>query len=163
VNADQQLAAIARLDASFKGAGVAYWLFGGWAVDFHVGRVTREHADIDIAVWQSDVAQVGSLLANDGWIDVSPPDSDGYNSYERGAIRLDVAVLARDSDGIVYTPLLAGRGEWPVASFGADVRNLAATTAHVVRRASLIADKSEVRDDEAAAAKDAADIAVLSR
>jgi hypothetical protein len=27
-----------------------YWLFGGWAVDFHAGRVTRDHADIDLAV-----------------------------------------------------------------------------------------------------------------
>jgi hypothetical protein len=28
---------------------IAYWLFGGWAVDFHAGQVTREHGDIDIA------------------------------------------------------------------------------------------------------------------
>jgi hypothetical protein len=36
-----QLETIGWLHALFTEHGVDYWLFGGWAVDFHVGRVTR--------------------------------------------------------------------------------------------------------------------------
>ena len=35
--ADRQLAALGAVDALLTDAGIPYWLFGGWAVDFHVG------------------------------------------------------------------------------------------------------------------------------
>ncbi|MEO5940689.1 MAG: aminoglycoside adenylyltransferase, partial [Candidatus Limnocylindrales bacterium] len=59
---EAQLAAIGRLDTMFDRAGVEYWIFGGWAVDFRVGAVTRDHDDIDIATWKTDAAAVGILL-----------------------------------------------------------------------------------------------------
>jgi hypothetical protein len=58
-----QLAALAQLTRGLQAHGVEYWLFGGWAVDFHVGHVTRAHADLDIAIWQADVARVLRRLA----------------------------------------------------------------------------------------------------
>ena len=45
-----QLLSIAAIGDALESAGLDYWLFGGWAVDFHVGRVTRPHGDIDLAV-----------------------------------------------------------------------------------------------------------------
>ena len=35
-------------------AGIAAWIGGGWGVDALVGRETRRHEDVDIAVRQSD-------------------------------------------------------------------------------------------------------------
>jgi aminoglycoside-2''-adenylyltransferase len=46
----EQLAALARLHEQLERHGIEYWLFGGWAVDFHAGSVTRPHDDLDIAV-----------------------------------------------------------------------------------------------------------------
>ena len=46
--ASRQLAALARVVDSFERSGIDYSLFGGWAVDFHAGRVTRDHDDIDV-------------------------------------------------------------------------------------------------------------------
>jgi hypothetical protein len=158
---EYQLAAIKRLDALFERDRIDYWLFGGWAVDFHAGRLTRDHADIDIAVWQSDLDAVDALLAAEGWAPSPAPEDDGYTTYVRDRVHLDVAFLARDERDTVYTPLESGRGEWPPDSFGADVRELAGTRAHVVSLTSLIADKSERREDSATASKDAADVAVL--
>jgi lincosamide nucleotidyltransferase A/C/D/E len=159
LTADDALAAIGRLDASFQ--GIAYWIFGGWAVDFHAGRVTRDHGDIDVAVWQADLETVRDILRVDGWTHAPSSGDDGYTSYARGSLHLDLAFLALDAGGIVYTPLRDGRGEWPLHSFGDDVRELAGTRARVVSLASLFADKSQVREDVDTAAKDAADVAVL--
>ncbi|MGH9423380.1 MAG: nucleotidyltransferase domain-containing protein [Thermoanaerobaculia bacterium] len=155
------LAALAELDLLLRRHDVAYWLFGGWAVDFHAGRVTREHSDIDIATWSDDRARLTAILRDHGWAHRPDVDEDGSTCYERNDIRLEVAFLARDEQGYIYTPLIDGRGEWPSDSFGDEVAQLRGVHARIVGRASLIADKSIVRSDIVAAAKDRADIAAL--
>jgi hypothetical protein len=160
---DQQLVAIGRLHDRFEGHGIDYWLFGGWAVDFHAGRRTRTHADIDVAIWRTDLAAVDRVLRQEDWTRVPQPGEDGYTQYENGSLHLDLAFLARDGDGLVYTPLADGRGDWPAGSFGDEVAALGDVRARVVELPSLIADKSEDRTDPETARKDAADIAVLGR
>ena len=158
-----QLTALAQLDQLFERHEVAYWLFGGWAVDFHVGRVTRGHEDIDIAVWLDDRERVSILLLECAWAHRPTPGEDGHTAYERNGIRLEVAFLARDERGHVYTPLRDGRGDWPAGSFGDEVAQLRGVRARVVGRESLIADKSSIRPDAVTAAKDRADVESLLR
>ena len=160
-NIPEQLAALADLDNLCVRHGVAYWLFGGWAVDFHAGRVTREHGDIDIAVWVDDRSRLMALLLEAEWTHRPQAGEDGFTCYERRSVRLEVAFVARDEFGNVYTPLRDGRGEWPVDSFGDEVRELRSVSAHVVSRDGLIADKSTLRPDAETAAKDRADVASL--
>jgi hypothetical protein len=157
---DTQLEAIRQLHRAFDDARVPYWLFGGWAVDFHVGRRTRPHADVDVAVWLHDLERVRGLLQNGGWRASTDRPGDGYVTFERDGVQLDIAFLAEDDDGTIYTPSDRGRGDWPSESFGADVATMDGVEAHVVRRAALIADKSEPHGPEAAA-KDEADVDVL--
>ena len=114
----EQLRTVGWLHAVLSARGIDYWLFGGWAVDFHVGRVTRDHEDVDVAVWRSDLSRVTALLETEGWAHAPEAGEDGYTGYERGAVRIEVAFLARDDTSTVYTPLTEGRGEWPPNSFG---------------------------------------------
>jgi hypothetical protein len=158
-----QLAALRRLHELLQRHGIAYWLFGGWAVDFHAGSVSRAHDDLDLAVWQSDHSQIAALLAADGWTHAPQADEDGWTTYERGPIRVEIAFLARDDDGTVYTPLRDGRGTWPKGAFGDDVAELHGTRARIVSLAALRADKAEAHDDPKVAAKDRADFETLSR
>jgi hypothetical protein len=161
LNISDQLAALAELDQLLPRHDVDYWLFGGWAVDFHAGRVTREHGDIDIAIWSGDRERLAMLLLDRAWVHRPEVGEDGYTRYERNGIRLEVAFLARDERGYVYTPLQDGRGEWPADSFGDEVMQLHAVRARVVGRESLTSDKSIVRSDAMTVAKDRADVASL--
>jgi hypothetical protein len=161
VDVSLQLAALAEVDQSLSLHEVSYWLFGGWAADFHVGRVTREHADIDMAIWSEDRERATVLLLDRAWIHRPDADEDGYTCYERNGVRLEIAFLARDKHGRVYTPLRNGRGEWPAGSFGEDIAQLDDLCAHVVSRESLIFDKSVIRSDVVTNAKDRADVASL--
>jgi len=156
-----RLEAIGVLTGLFAQHEIDYWLFGGWAVDFHVGRVTRRHADIDIAVWAADLSRIEDLLGHAGWHRTRHTDEDGYAEFAHGTDALDLAFLARDDDGLVYTPLEDGRGEWPVGTFGDDVATLHGVQARVVRAASLLEDNSQHRDDPSTRAKDEADVAAL--
>jgi hypothetical protein len=160
--AETHLRTIGELDALFAEQGIDYWLFGGWAVDFHAGRVTRHHADIDLAVWSADVDRIRALLEAQGWTSAPEPGEAGYTGYERRGTRLELAFLARDPAGTVHTPLPGGsRGDWPAGSFGDDRAEVSGVGARVVGLSSLIEDKSGPRLDPAVAAKDRADVAVL--
>lgn len=163
MNPVEQLAALARIHDLFGRQGIAYWLFGGWAVDFYLRAVTRSHDDIDIAVWRRDLAVVAALLEKDGWISAASGAEDGYTTYQRDGVRLDLAFLERADDGAVYTPLRAGRAWWPPGTFGDDVSELLGTHARLIARSALEADKSEPRENGQVSSKDAADVAALGR
>lgn len=50
-------------------------LDGGWAVDAQLGRVTRRHADLDIAMPHADTPRLRDLLAGRGFSEVPRDDS----------------------------------------------------------------------------------------
>jgi len=160
---EAQLGALARLHELLVRQGIEYWLFGGWAVDFHAGAVTRPHDDLDIAVWLKDHDRIAELFAADGWKHAPEIDEDGYTGYELGAVRLELAFLARGEDGRVHTPLREGRAAWPDEAFEDDVAELQGVRAKVISLRALKADKSETCDDPLVAEKDRADLATLYR
>ena len=157
----QQLAALGEVDARLRDAGTEYWLFGGWAVDFHVGSVTRPHDDVDIAVWLADVPRIAELLEADGWRHAPDPDEDGGTGYERDGVRLELTYLVREGDA-VFTPMRDGRGTWSEEALGTDVAELQGVQARVVGLEALRRGKSRPRNDPEDAAKDRADFERLS-
>jgi lincosamide nucleotidyltransferase A/C/D/E len=52
---------------------------GGWAVDALLGRQTRQHGDLDIALPASQVAALKHLLEARGFFEVPRPDSWQHN------------------------------------------------------------------------------------
>lgn len=158
---NEQLAAIGGVAIALERGGIDYWLFGGWAVDFYAGAVTREHEDVDLAIWLDDMPRIAPLLEVDGWRDLEDPDTDGGIAFGRGGVRLELTYLYK-SDGEIYTPLRDGsRGRWPAEALGADDRTLDGVRCRVLSLGSLTWMKSHGRDDPADAAKDAADAALL--
>jgi aminoglycoside-2''-adenylyltransferase len=159
----QQLSALARVGDLFGEAGIAYWLFGGWAVDFYAGSVTRPHDDLDMAVWLKDLPRIAELLEDDGWRHAPFDDEDGGTGYEREAVRLELTYLVRDGDGRIFTPLRHGRAAWPEDALANDVGELRGVRARLVGLAPLMRGKSSPRDDPEEAVKDRADFEHLAR
>ncbi|TKJ93928.1 hypothetical protein PaeCFBP13512_00020 [Paenibacillus sp. CFBP13512] len=50
-----------------KDISIPWGIAGGWALDLHIGRQTRQHKDIDIIVFRHDQQEVYSYLSQD-WI-----------------------------------------------------------------------------------------------
>ena len=159
----RQLEALARFGERLGGEGIEWWLFGGWAVDFHVGAVTRPHGDLDVAVWRHDVPWIADLLLADGWCHVPDPDEDGGTGYERDGVRLEVTYLVRDEQGRVVTPFRHGPGVWPDGAFGEETGELAGARARLVGLRALVHDKSSARAELDEAVKDRADLEQLRR
>ena len=158
----RQLAALDRVHELFEREQLAYWLFGGWAVDFYVGSPTRPHDDIDIAVWLNDLTRIAEVLEADGWRHAPSPDDDGGTGYERAGVRLELTYLVRDDDGAVYIPLRDGRATWSDGAVANDVRDLNGVRARLIGLTALSRGKSSPRDDPVDATKDRADFQALS-
>jgi ribosomal protein S18 acetylase RimI-like enzyme len=159
----RQLHAISRVNELLDGAGIDLWLFGGWAVDFYAGLVTRAHDDVDIAVWLEDVPAISQLLEAEGWRHAPSDDDDGGTGYERRTVRLELMYLVRDGDGRIFTPFRHGQATWAQEAFDNDVRELQGVRSRVMGLATLKGGKSAPRDEPEDAAKDRADFNVLSR
>jgi dihydrofolate reductase len=160
--ARRQLAALANVAGELDKEGLEYWLFGGWAVDFYAGRVTRPHFDVDIAVWRDDLPRLAGVLEDAGWVHAPLPDEDGGTGYERDGVRLELTFLVRGDAGRVFIPLRNFEAEWPEGSFGDDSRELDGVRARLLSLEALRRGKSSPRDDPDDAPKDRADFDVLN-
>jgi hypothetical protein len=133
----EQLAALARVSSQLDANAIDYWLFGGWAVDFYAGEVTRPHSDVDLTVWRDELPRIVGLLEEDGWQHAPEQDEDGGTGYERDGIRLELTYLVRDDDGRICIPLQRGLMPWPEGAFGDDVGELDGVRARLIGRHAL--------------------------
>ncbi|MEY9875024.1 lincosamide nucleotidyltransferase A/C/D/E [Streptacidiphilus sp. MAP12-33] len=97
MEAVEVLALYAELDV----AGAPVWIDGGWCVDALLGRETRPHADLDVAVARDHVARLVDVLAARGF---RPRGEEGATQWnfvmDDGTGRaVDVHVFAFDERG----------------------------------------------------------------
>jgi lincosamide nucleotidyltransferase A/C/D/E len=58
-----QLSEVLAVTTALQEAGARFWVAGGWGVDALVGRVTRPHRDLDLAVAAEDLERAVERLA----------------------------------------------------------------------------------------------------
>lgn len=57
--------AITEVNCIFSEVPIHWGIAGGWALDMHLGRKTREHSDTDIVIFREDQQVVYHLLKNE--------------------------------------------------------------------------------------------------
>jgi Aminoglycoside-2''-adenylyltransferase len=57
------LETLLEVAGAFARLGAPWYVSGGWAIDLHLGRVTREHHDVDVLVLRRDQAPVRETLS----------------------------------------------------------------------------------------------------
>ncbi|CAN5517056.1 hypothetical protein BH23CHL2_BH23CHL2_05600 [soil metagenome] len=63
----RQLEVLREIDRILSREHMRYWLRGGWAIDFLLGRVTRPHADLDLVAWQRHRRRIERALIEAGF------------------------------------------------------------------------------------------------
>jgi hypothetical protein len=109
-----QLRIIGEIADALEPEGIRWWLFGGWALDFHAGAVQRDHSDIEFYVWKHDAARAVAVLKRAGF--VAPPGlhPDEGQPFLKDGQEAGMWYLVRDDAGRVVTP---GRwADWPWAA-----------------------------------------------
>lgn len=124
--ADRQLGLIGEVVAIAADARVEVWLRGGWAMDFFLGEVTRDHVDIDWFAWAADALVLRDALLRRGYQLVDGPPMTQQLDVARDGEELSFAWLARDEVGHVVVgggpwagaPYPSGMLDWPPARLG---------------------------------------------
>jgi hypothetical protein len=155
------LAALQSAAGALDGAQLEYWLFGGWAVDLWVGRLTRPHDDIDVLVWRHDESRVHQALEAAGWLHTPTPEDLVGTNYTRDQDELQLTFAIPGEEGGVVVPV---PGQPIVLSSGplSFARlELADVAVRVLTLEMMLAIKAAARADEVGGAKDRADLAAL--
>jgi Aminoglycoside-2''-adenylyltransferase len=112
--AEHQLRTIADVLRVSAALGIQLWLRGGWAMDFFLGHVTRDHVDIDWFGWLDDAPALEVALHADGYRTIPGPPPDQQLDVTKDNEELGFAWLARGTHGQVTVAGGQFAGEpWP--------------------------------------------------
>ncbi|MFF5440212.1 nucleotidyltransferase domain-containing protein [Streptomyces achromogenes] len=163
--ARRQLGLIAGVLESAESAGIPLWLRGGWAMDFFLGEVTRDHGDVDWFAWARDAPALAALLARLGHTPVPGPPPGLQLDFVKDGLDSSFTLIDRDAAGRVTVAGGPWAGTpWPDGLLGTGPGRIGALRAPIVapraqieiKRMMPVWDPSRPRR-----AKDAEDIARL--
>jgi lincosamide nucleotidyltransferase A/C/D/E len=154
------LAVVETLDA----VDVRAWLFGGWGLDARIGRITREHGDIEFWLDRRDAERSQTALSGAGAniLMTQPPEESCEFTWD--GVGFSTAYFDRQLDGAFS---LQGRwSDWifPPGSFGEDGGVLDGAPIPVMSAAGMLAMKEQyprLRNGGAWRPRDIHDIDVL--
>ena len=93
--------------------GVQCWVIGGWGVDALLGRVTREHKDLDLLVLITDLPRYADIVQQHGferkleWSESQPIEVDALHfdsafvDVHPDGREIDIHVIDVDPQGVV--------------------------------------------------------------
>ncbi|MEU1403909.1 aminoglycoside adenylyltransferase [Streptomyces sp. NPDC005728] len=97
--AERQLVLIDEVLGAARDDGITLWLRGGWAMDFFLGEVTREHGDIDWFAWAWDAPRLAEVLTRLGHRPVPGPPADLQLDVVKDGLDGSFTLLDRDTQG----------------------------------------------------------------
>jgi hypothetical protein len=65
MRSEDPFARVTEVAASLAGFPLPWFISGGWAIDLFLKRVTRDHEDVDVAIFRRDQKELQTYLA--GW------------------------------------------------------------------------------------------------
>ncbi|SEF18919.1 nucleotidyltransferase domain-containing protein [Jiangella alba] len=159
-----QVAGIHAVVDVLRGAGVPAWLFGGWGLDARIGRITREHGDVELWVERPDGDRGAAALTDAGAVvlDTQPPEESREFSWN--GLAFSTAYFDAHADG-TFRP----QGRWsdwvfPAGSFGDIPGHLGGRPVPAMSAAGMLAMKQQfptLRNGGPWRPKDVRDIAAL--
>jgi len=114
-----QLRVIKAVVNVLEGAGISAWLFGGWGLDARIGRITREHGDVEFWVERADARRSKALLVEAGATALATQPPEEACEFTWDGADFSTAYFDRRPDG-AFIQLQGRWSDWlfPPDSFG---------------------------------------------
>lgn len=132
-----QFELISEITDLFRRARIRFWLRGGWALDFLIGRVTRRHSDVDLVTWRRHADRIQRMLLASGYEVATVTDQAAIHFAKNGQ-DVAFAFIMRDERGRIVTP---GREFWPWPPFPEALRTLNGIACRTMSAAALLEEK----------------------
>ncbi len=163
--AEGQLRVIRKVLSVLPAVSIPAWLFGGWGLDARIGRITREHGDVEFWVERRHAERSKVALADAGAMALATQPPAESCEFTWGDVPFSTAYFDRWPDGSFSQPM--GRwSDWlfPPGSFGEERVTLDGTAMLVMSAAGMLAMKEQfprLRHGRPWRPKDVADIETL--
>jgi hypothetical protein len=160
-----QLRVIRKVIAVTKAAGISAWLFGGWGLDARIGRITREHGDVEFWVERIHAERSKAALVGAGATALTTQPPEEACEFTWDDVPFSTAYFDRQPDGSFSQP----QGRWadwlfPPGSFGDKPGTLDGTPVLAMSVSGMLAMKEQfphLRNGGPWRLKDIADIEIL--
>jgi Aminoglycoside-2''-adenylyltransferase len=163
--AEGQLRVIRKVIAVMQAADISAWLFGGWGLDARIGRITREHGDVEFWVERIHAERSKAVLIGAGAEALTTQPPEEACEFTSDGVPFSTAYFDRRPDGSFSQPL--GRwSDWlfPPGTFGEEPVTLDGTPVLAMSVSGMLAMKEQfphLRSGRPWRQKDIADIEVL--
>ena len=108
-----QLRVIRKVIAVTQAADIPAWLFGGWGLDARIGRITREHGDVELWVERIHAERSKAVLVGAGATALTTqPPAPASTAFDRSAARRS-SQNSMSPCSRVIRPILASRPQPP--------------------------------------------------
>ena len=160
-----QLNIIRKVAAALQAADISAWLFGGWGLDARIGRITREHGDVEFWVERVNAERSKALLLEAGATALLTQPPEEACEYAWDDVSFSTAYFDRQPDGSFSQPL--GRfSDWlfPPGSFGEEPVTLNGTPILAMSVTGMLAMKEQfpsLRNGRPWRQKDITDMEIL--
>ena len=103
-----QLRVIRKVIAVMQAADISAWLFGGWGLDARIGRITREHGDVEFRVERIHAERSKAALIGAGATALTTQPPAEACEFTWDDVLFSTAYFDRRADGSFSQPL----GRW---------------------------------------------------
>lgn len=106
-----QLKVLKEISMIYEEQAIEFWLSGGWAIDFILGKITRQHSDIDLQTWITDRERLENILLKLGYeqISIKKEFHNRQSDFRKGNVDITFGYLTYHEDGSL---MLNGLPEW---------------------------------------------------
>ena len=104
-----QLRIIRAVVNALGAAGIPAWLFGGWGLDARIGRITREHGDVEFWVERTDAGRSKTVLMGAGATALATQPPEESCEFTWDGADFSTAYFDRRPDGSSSQPEDDGR------------------------------------------------------
>jgi hypothetical protein len=162
-----QLRIIKAVVNALDAAGISAWLFGGWGLDARIGRITREHGDVEFWVERTDAGRSKAVLTGAGATALATQPPEEACEFTWDGADFSTAYFDRQPDGS-SVQLLGRWSDWlfPPGSFGDEPGTLNGMPVLAMSVAGMLAMKDQyprLRNGRPWRQKDIDDMVVLRR
>lgn len=134
-----QLLLLGEIDRLLRPQRIRYWLRGGWALDFILGRVTRSHGDIDLVSWKLHEGRIRRLLESQGFVATPRGASMDFDKHGQN---VNVLFLVRGR-GFVYTAGYTDSPRWAIEVMADRPRELEGLSCRTISAQGLLEEKEK--------------------
>ncbi|WML48565.1 hypothetical protein RCG23_25665 [Neobacillus sp. PS3-34] len=137
--ARSQLKVLSEINSICLSLDARFWLRGGWAIDFRLGRITRNHSDLDLVTWVQNREMLERELVKAGFHLI--PVSEFQTDFLKNGVDISFVFLKQSPDGRIYAYGIPDEWEWRQDALPTDFHTLQGVTAFVLSLQQLLEEK----------------------